>query len=222
MRLAAISKCPTIFVWTHDSIGVGEDGPTHQPVEHVPSLRLIPGLDVVRPGDANETAAAWVAILKNHDRPAGIILSRQNLRVFDRSEGSGFAGTEGVAKGGYVLAEASSEPQVILVATGSEVEIAAAARDTLEAAGVPTRLISMPCVEWYVAQPEEYKASILPAGVPKVVIEAAQPIGWRDVLDGAVTAIGIDHFGASADAATLYREFGLTAEAVVEAAKALA
>ncbi len=120
-----------------------------------------------------------------------------------------------------MLAEASADPKVILVATGSEVEIAAAAQVTLEAAGVPTRLISMPCVEWYTAQPDAYKASILPAGVPKVVIEAAQPIGWRDVLDGTVTAIGIDHFGASADAATLYREYGLTAAAVVEAANAL-
>jgi transketolase len=221
VRLAAISKAPTIFVWTHDSIGVGEDGPTHQPVEHVPSLRLIPGLDVVRPGDANETAAAWLQILKNTDRPAGLILSRQNLRVFDRSEGSGYASTDGVAKGAYTLAEASAAPKVILVATGSEVEIAAAARDTLEAAGVPTRLVSMPCVEWYTAQPDAYKASILPASVPKVVIEAAQPIGWRDVLDGTVTAIGIDHFGASAAAGTLYKEFGLTAEAVVAAAQAL-
>ena len=221
VRLAAISKAPTVFVWTHDSIGVGEDGPTHQPVEHIPSLRLIPGLDVVRPGDANETAAAWVQILKNHDRPAGIILSRQNLRVFDRSEGSGYAGTDGVSKGAYTLAEASADPTVILVATGSEVEIAAAARDTLEAAGVPTRLVSMPCVEWYMSQPDAYKTSILPAGVPKVVIEAAVPVGWRDVLDGTVTAIGIDHFGASAAAGTLYKEFGLTADAVVEAAKAL-
>ena len=141
--------------------------------------------------------------------------------MFDRSEGSGYASTDGVAKGGYTLAEASAEPKVILVATGSEVEIAAAARDTLEAAGVPTRLVSMPCVEWYTAQPDSYKASILPAGVPKVVIEAAQPIGWRDVLDGTVTAIGIDHFGASAAAGTLYKEFGLTAEAVVAAAQAL-
>ncbi len=220
-RLAAISKAPTVFVWTHDSIGVGEDGPTHQPVEHIPSLRLIPGLDVVRPADANETAAAWLQILSIHDRPAALILSRQNLRVFDRYEGSGYASTDGVAKGGYTLAEASAEPKVILVATGSEVEIAAAARETLEAAGVPTRLVSMPCVEWYQAQDASYKASILPAGVPKVVIEAAAPSGWRDVLDGTVTTIGIDHFGASADAATLYREFGLTADAVVEAANAL-
>ncbi|HSN11539.1 MAG TPA: transketolase [Propionibacteriaceae bacterium] len=221
VRLAALSKAPTIFVWTHDSIGVGEDGPTHQPIEQVPSLRLIPGLDVVRPADANETAAAWLEVLKNHDRPAGLILSRQNLRVFDRSEGSGYASTEGVAKGGYTLAEASADPQVILVATGSEVEVAADARDTLEAAGIPTRLVSMPCVEWYRAQPDAYKASILPADVPKVVIEAAQPIGWRDVLDGTVTAIGIDHFGASAAAGVLFEQFGLTADAVVKAAKEL-
>ncbi|MHB1009335.1 MAG: transketolase [Propionibacteriaceae bacterium] len=221
VRLAALSQAPTVFVWTHDSIGVGEDGPTHQPIEHIPSLRLIPGLDVVRPADANETAAAWIQVLKNHDRPAGLILSRQNLRVFDRSEGSGYASTEGVAKGGYTLAEASADPHVILVATGSEVEVAADARDTLEAAGIPTRLVSMPCVEWYTAQPDAYKASILPADVPKVVIEAAQPIGWRDVLDGQVTAIGIDHFGASAAAGVLFEQFGLTADAVVKAAKEL-
>ena len=221
VRLAALSQAPTVFVWTHDSIGVGEDGPTHQPIEHIPSLRLIPGLDVVRPADANETAAAWIQVLKNHDRPAGLILSRQNLRVFDRSEGSGYASTEGVAKGGYTLAEASADPHVILVATGSEVEVAADARDTLEAAGIPTRLVSMPCVEWYTAQPDAYKASILPADVPKVVIEAAQPIGWRDVLDGRVTAIGIDHFGASAAAGVLFEQFGLTADAVVKAAKEL-
>ncbi|HET7725547.1 MAG TPA: transketolase [Propionibacteriaceae bacterium] len=221
VRLAAISKAPSIFVWTHDSIGVGEDGPTHQPIEQVPSLRLIPGLDVVRPADANETTAAWLEVLKHHDRPTGLILSRQNLRVFDRSEGSGYASTEGVAKGGYVLAEASADPKVILVGTGSEVEIAADARDALEAAGIPTRLVSMPCVEWYNAQPDAYKASILPADVPKVVIEAAQPIGWRDVLDGTVTAIGIDHFGASAAAGVLFTQFGLTADAVVEAAKEL-
>lgn len=220
-RVAAISKAPTVFVWTHDSIGVGEDGPTHQPIEHVPSLRLIPGLDVVRPADANETAAAWLQILKISERPAALILSRQNLRVFDRSEGSGYASAAGVAQGGYTLAEASSEPKVILVATGSEVEIAAAARETLEASGVPTRLVSMPCVEWYQAQPDSYKASILPAGVPKVVIEAAQPVGWRDVLDGTVTALGIDHFGASAAAGVLYEKYGLTAEAVVAAAQNL-
>ena len=220
-RLAALSATPTTFVWTHDSIGVGEDGPTHQPVEHVPSLRLIPNLDVVRPGDANETAAAWAAILRNVDRPAALILSRQDLAVFDRSEGTGFTSTDGVAKGGYTLIDGSAAPKVVVVATGSEVEIAVAAREQLEAAGIPARVVSMPCVEWFQAQDDAYKAEVLPAGVPVVTVEAAQPIGWKDVVGCNSRQIGIDHFGASAAAGTLYKEFGITADAVTAAAKDL-
>ncbi|HQE32060.1 MAG TPA: transketolase [Propionibacteriaceae bacterium] len=220
-RLAAISNAPSVFVWTHDGIGVGEDGPTHQPIEHIPSLRLIPNFDVVRPGDANETAAAWAQILRNHDRPAAIILSRQDLAVFDRSEGTEFASTEGVAKGGYTLVEASAEPKVILLGTGSEVEICVAAREQLEAAGIPASVVSMPCVEWYEAQDDAYKASVLPEGVPVVTVEAAQPIGWKDVVGCNSRQIGIDHFGASAAAGVLYKEFGITADAVVAAAKEL-
>ena len=140
-------QLPVTYVWTHDSIGLGEDGPTHQPIEHLAALRAIPGLDVVRPADANETAVAWRTILEHNDRPAGIVLSRQNLPVFDRDE---FASAEGVARGGYVLAEASSgTPEVILMGTGSEVQIAVAAREALEADGVPTRVVSLPCVEWF-------------------------------------------------------------------------
>ncbi|MDO5285520.1 MAG: transketolase [Actinomycetia bacterium] len=221
-RLAALSQVPTVFVWTHDSIGVGEDGPTHQPIEQVPSLRLIPGLDVVRPGDANETAAAWAQILATTDRPAALILSRQDLTVFDRSEGSGFASTEGVAQGGYTLVEASGgSPQVVLVGTGSEVEIAVAARELLEAEGIATRVVSMPCQEWFARQDQAYRDQVLPAGVAKVAIEAAEPTGWKEFLGPRSDALGIDHFGASASAATLYREFGITAEALAARAKAL-
>ena len=162
VRLAAIMQLPVTYVWTHDSIGLGEDGPTHQPIEHLAALRAIPGLDVVRPADANEVAVAWRTILEHNDRPAGIILSRQNLPVFDRGE---FASAEGVARGGYVLAEASSgTPEVILMGTGSEVQIAVAAREALEADGVPTRVVSLPCVEWFAAQDRS-----LPRGGPPAV-----------------------------------------------------
>ncbi len=218
-RLAAISDAPSTFVWTHDSIGVGEDGPTHQPIEHVPSLRLIPKFAVVRPGDANETAAAWAAILRK-DAPVGLILSRQDLRVFDRSEGSGFASTDGVAKGGYVLAPAENA-QVVLVGTGSELEIAAAAADLLKADGIAASVVSMPCVEWFNEQDQDYKDSVLPRDLPRVSVEAASPIGWKDVLGANSASIGIDHFGASAAAPLLYQEFGITAEAVATAAKEL-
>ncbi len=222
VRLASISATPSIFVWTHDSIGVGEDGPTHQPIEHIPSLRLIPQLDVIRPGDANETAAAWAAILENIDHPSALILSRQDLTVFDRSEGTGFASADNVKKGGYTLVEASSgTPKVILVGTGSELEIAVAAREQLEAAGTPTRVVSMPCQEWFLEQDEAYRAEVLPAHVAKVSVEASVPTGWKEFLGPNSDALGIDHFGASAAAATLFTEFGITADALVEKAKAL-
>ena len=155
VRLAALMQLPVTYVWTHDSIGLGEDGPTHQPIEHLAALRAIPGLDVVRPADANETAVAWRTILEHNDRPAGLVLSRQNLPVFDRSE---FGSAEGVARGGYVLAEASTgTPEVILMGTGSEVQIAVAAREGLEADGVPTRVVSLPCVEWFAEQDDAYR-----------------------------------------------------------------
>ncbi len=219
VRLAALSDIPSVFVWTHDSIGVGEDGPTHQPIEHVASLRLIPNLDVVRPADANETAAAWLKVLADR-KPAGMILSRQDLAVFDRSSGE-FASTDGVARGGYTLCEASAEPQAVIVATGSEVEIAVAARQQLEAAGVPTRVVSMPCVEWFNAQDASYRAEILPAGAAKVAVEAGVPTGWKELLGERSDVVGIDHFGASASAGVLYKEFGITAEAVVAKVQAL-
>ncbi len=220
-RLAALSHVPTTFVWTHDSIGVGEDGPTHQPVEHVMSLRLMPNIDVVRPGDANETAAAWAQILRTTNHPAALILSRQNMTTFDRSEGSGFASTEGVARGAYILKEASDAPQVIVAGTGSELEVAVKAAEQLEAEGISARVVSIPCVEWFQAQDDDYRAEVLPPEVPKVVVEAGTPVGWKDLLGANTEAVGIDHFGASADAKTLYKEFGITAEAAVEKAKAL-
>ncbi|TFV73831.1 transketolase [Blastococcus sp. CT_GayMR19] len=218
VRLAAIMQLPVTYVWTHDSIGLGEDGPTHQPIEHLAALRAIPGLDVVRPADANEVAVAWRTILEHNDRPAGIILSRQNLPVFDRGE---FASAEGVARGGYVLAEASSgTPQVILMGTGSEVQIAVAARESLEADGVPTRVVSLPCVEWFADQDESYRNEVLPPSVrARVSVEAAVPMGWREFVGDAGRIVGLNHYGASAAYTVLYEEFGLTADAVVGAAR---
>lgn len=218
VRLAALMQLPVTYVWTHDSIGLGEDGPTHQPIEHLAALRAIIGLDVVRPADANETAVAWRTILEHNDRPAGIILSRQNLPVLDRSE---FGSAEGTAKGAYVLAEASGgTPEVILMSTGSEVQIAVAAREQLEAAGTPTRVVSIPCQEWFAEQGPAYRDEVLPPSVrARVSIEAAVAMGWREFVGDAGRIVGLDHYGASAAFQKLYDEFGLTAEAVVAAAR---
>ncbi|MCO1339606.1 transketolase [Kocuria polaris] len=225
IRLAALMGVPSIFVWTHDSIGLGEDGPTHQPVEQLASLRAIPNLDVVRPADANEVAWAWKTILENNENPAGIVLTRQNLPVFDRSA-AGFGDVAGVAKGGYTLADALdadgnvTTPDVLLLATGSEVEIAVEAREALAADGVAARVVSLPSVEWFNKQDAAYRESVLPAAVKaRVSIEAGSTLGWREFVGDAGRTIGLDHFGASADYKTLYREFGLTSEAVVAAAK---
>ncbi|MEZ5130000.1 MAG: transketolase, partial [Micropruina glycogenica] len=220
-RLAALSHAPTTFVWTHDSVGVGEDGPTHQPIEHVMSLRLMPNIDVVRPGDANETAWAWAQILRTWNKPAALILSRQNLPILDRSEDSGFAAASNTTMGGYVLKEASGDPPVVLVGTGSELQVAVKAAEALEADGIAARVVSMPCVEWFHAQSDDYQQQVLPADVPKVVVEAGVPVGWKDLLGANTEAVGIDHFGASADGALLFEKFGVTAEAAVEKAKAL-
>jgi transketolase len=216
-RLAALQNLPSTFVWTHDSIGVGEDGPTHQPIEHLASLRAIPNFDVVRPADANETAAAWAQILRN-TRPASIILSRQDLPIVDRESGE-FASTEGVKKGAYILKEASAAPKVVLIGTGSEVQLAVAAAERLEAEGVPARVVSMPCVEWFNEQDAEYRASVLPADVVKVSVEAGVPQGWREIVGDTGRIVGIDHFGASANANVLFEQFGITADAVYAAAK---
>jgi transketolase len=220
VRIAALMKLPAIYVWTHDSIGLGEDGPTHQPVEHLAALRAIPGLDVVRPADANETAVAWRTILQYHDRPTGLILSRQNLRIVDRTDGS-HASADGVARGAYVLAEAEGgRPEAIIVSTGSEVPIALDARTALQESGIATRVVSMPCREWFFAQDKSYQEEVLPPAVKaRVSIEAAVGLGWRDIVGDAGRIVSLEHYGESADQATLYREFGLTAEVVADAAR---
>ena len=218
VRLAAIQQVPVTFVWTHDSIGLGEDGPTHQPIEQLAALRAMPGLDVVRPADANETAAAWLTILRLA-RPAGLALSRQNLPIIDRNE---YGSVEGVARGGYVLADAAADTplQVVIVATGSEVSLALEARKTLQDKGIGTRVVSMPCREWFADQPRSYRDEVLPPAVrARVSIEAGASQGWREIVGDAGRIIAIDHFGASADAATLFREFGFTPEAIVAAAE---
>jgi transketolase len=215
VRLAALMKAPVTYVWTHDSIGLGEDGPTHQPIEQLSALRAIPGLNVVRPADANETAYAWKAVLEDVHHPSGLALTRQNVPVLEGTD------AEGVKKGGYVLAEASNgAPEVILIATGSEVQLAVEARKTLEADGVPTSVVSMPCVEWFDAQEQSYKDAVIPPTVKaRVSVEAGVAQSWHRFTGDAGVNVSIEHFGASADAATLFREFGFTAEAVVEAAR---
>lgn len=216
VRLAALMKLPVTFVWTHDSIGLGEDGPTHQPIEHLTALRAIPGLDVVRPADANEVATCWLRILERN-RPAGLVLSRQNLPVFDRRN---FSPAEGAFKGAYVLIEASSDdPQVIIIATGSEVSIAVQAREQLESEGIPTRVVSAPSLEWFAEEPANYRESVLPAKVTaRVSVEAGIALSWRGLVGDRGRSVSIEHFGASASAERLYAEFGITSQAVVAAA----
>jgi len=223
VRLAALMGLPVTYVWTHDSIGLGEDGPTHQPVEHLWALRAIPGLDVVRPGDANETVVAWRTVLEHTDRPAGLCLSRQNMPVLDRSPGSAdsVASAEGTAWGGYILAEgAGREPEVIIIATGSEVQIALAARSALQQDGISTRVVSMPCVEWFAGQDASYQEEVLPPGIrARVSVEAGVALGWREFVGDAGECVSLEHYGASADAQTLFEEFGITADHVAAAAR---
>jgi transketolase len=219
VRLAAVMNSPVIYVWTHDSIGLGEDGPTHQPIEHLAALRAIPGLSIVRPGDANETAAAWKAVLERPEGPCGLALTRQNLPVLEGTS------VEGVDRGGYVLAPASNEadggqPRLILIATGSELQIAAEARTVLEGEGVPTRVVSMPCMEWFADQDAAYRDSVLPRDVrARVSVEAGIAQPWHLYTGDAGECVSIEHFGASADYQTLFREFGFTTENVVAAAR---
>ena len=218
VRLAALMGIAPIYVWTHDSVALGEDGPTHQPIEHLNALRLIPNLDIVRPADANETSQAWLQVLKNKNSPAGIVLTRQGLPVLDRSEGFGQA--DQVRKGAYVYAGLSDKPDLILIATGSEVQFAVEARQILEAEGISVRVVSAPCLEWFDAQSKDYQESVLPKQVKaRVSIEAGVTDGWRKYVGDNGESIGIDHFGASADYKTLYTEFGITTNKVVEAAK---
>jgi len=218
VRLAALMKAPSIFVWTHDSVALGEDGPTHQPIEQLTTLRTIPGLDIVRPADANEVAWAWKTILERRNGPAGIALSRQNLPVFDRTK---VAPASGTAKGAYVLVEGSKPtPDVILLGSGSEVQFAVEAAAELESAGIAARVVSFPCQEWFEEQDAAYRESVLPAAVTaRVSVEAGLGLTWRPYVGDAGRSVSIEHFGASADYKTLYREFGITTEAVVAAAK---
>jgi transketolase len=225
VRLAALMRVPSIFVWTHDSVALGEDGPTHQPVEQLATLRAIPNLDIVRPGDANEVSFAWKTILERRNNPAGIALTRQNIPVFARGDkdetGTVIAGAELTSKGAYTLVDAKSkQPQVILIATGSEVQLAVAARKILEADGIPTRVVSAPCLEWFEEQSDSYKEDVLPKAVTaRVSVEAGLSLGWSKYIGAQGVSVSIEHFGASADYKTLFREFGMTTEAVVLAAK---
>nr|WP_221446894.1 transketolase [Microbacterium thalassium] len=220
VRLAALMNVPSIFVWTHDSVALGEDGPTHQPIEQLASLRAIPNFTVVRPADANETAVAWLEMLRRSEGPAGIALTRQNIPVFPRGE-AGFAAAAGAAKGAYVLVDAENgAPDVILIATGSEVQLAVSAREALAADGIGARVVSAPSLEWFAEQDEAYRESVLPASVKaRVSVEAGSALSWRGIVGDAGRSVAIDHFGASADYKTLFQKFGFTAEAVAEAAR---
>jgi transketolase len=219
VRLSALMKVPVVYVWTHDSIGLGEDGPTHQPIETLSALRAIVGLDVVRPADANETAWAWRGALEHTDRPTALALSRQNLPTIDRTK---YASAEGVLKGGYVLSEATGgEPSVILVGTGSEVQLCLAAQERLEAAGTPTRVVSMPCQEWFYQQDQAYQQEVIPRGVKaRVTVEAGIRMSWDRILGDAGEPVSIEHYGASAPAKILFEQFGFTADNVVAKANA--
>ncbi len=226
VRLAALMKVPSIFVWTHDSIALGEDGPTHQPIEQLATLRAIPGLDIVRPADANEVSVAWKKILSRRVGPAGIALTRQNIPVLDRkaadSTGQVLSPASNVEFGGYVLVDASDKkPELILIATGSEVQLAVAARLELEQSGIKTRVVSMPCVEWFEEQSDSYRESVLPASVrARVSVEAGLALGWSKYVPQG-DSVSIEHYGASADYKTLFTKFGITTEAVVAKAKAV-
>jgi len=221
VRLAALMRLPVTYVWTHDSIGLGEDGPTHQPIEHLAALRAIPGLDVVRPADANETAVAWRAILEHTDRPAGLALTRQNLPVFPRNS-DGFASAEQTSRGAYVLLDApEGAPDVVLIATGSEVQYAVAARSKLAEEDIAARVVSMPCREWFDEQDDAYRDSVIPPDLrARVSIEAGIGQCWRDVVGDSGEMICIEQYGASAAGALLFEKFGFTADAVVAAARA--
>jgi transketolase len=225
VRLAALMGLPVTYVWTHDSIGLGEDGPTHQPIEHLAALRAIPGLDVIRPADANEVAACWKAVMEHTDRPSALALTRQNVPVFPRGE-DGFSDTADVARGGYVLLDApeidgrAGQPDVVLVGTGSEVQLAVEARELLAAEGIRARVVSMPCREWFAAQHESYRETVIPPIVKaRVSVEAGIAQGWHEVVGDHGRIVSIDTYGASADFARIYQEYGITAEAVADAAR---
>ena len=219
VRLAAVMGLPVTYVWTHDSIGLGEDGPTHQPIEHLAALRAIPGLDVVRPADANETAAVWRTILEQTDRPHGLVLTRQNVPVFPRGT-EGFSDTSNAHRGGYVLLDTDGVPDVVLVGTGSEVQLAVEARKMLAEDGVAARVVSMPCREWFDAQETSYRETVIPPTVKaRVSVEAGVAQGWREVVGDHGRIVSVEHYGASADFQRIFTEFGVTATAVADAAR---
>lgn len=225
VRLAALMNVPSIFVWTHDSVALGEDGPTHQPVEQLATLRAIPNFAIVRPADANETSVVWLEMLRRQAGPAGIALTRQNIPVFERGEGDAsgetLAAASNAVRGAYVLAEApNGTPDVILIATGSEVHLALEARTALAEDGVNARVVSAPSLEWFDEQDEAYRESVLPESVrARVSVEAGSVLSWRGIVGDSGRSVGIDHFGASADYKTLFEKFGITTEAVVSAAR---
>ncbi len=221
VRLAALMGIAPIYVWTHDSVALGEDGPTHQPIEHLTALRAIPNLSVIRPADANETAVAWLEALKRKQSPSALVLTRQNLPVLKR--GPEFGAASLLSKGGYTYSDSSNPiPDLILIATGSEVQFAVEAKSLLESEGIATRVVSMPCVEWFQAQPKDYRDSVLPPSVKaRVSIEAGLTSGWREIVGDSGVSIGINQYGASADYKTLFKEFGITTENLVSTAKQL-
>jgi len=216
VRLAALSECHVVYSWTHDSVGLGEDGPTHQPIEQLASLRAMPGLRLIRPADANETAQAW-RIAVDSDGPTGLVLTRQVIPVL---EGTAELAPQGVPRGAYVLVEAEGvdTPDVVLVGTGSEVQLCVQAALTLKGAGIAARVVSFPSWDLFEAQDDEYRETVIPFGVPAIAIEAASPLGWERYVDDI---IGIDHFGASAAGSVVLEQFGITADALVERANAL-
>src|SRR5699024_4139326 len=225
VRLSALMGVPSIFVWTHDSIGLGEDGPTHQPIEHLAALRAIPNLDIVRPADANEVAVAWKTILSQRQRPSGLVLSRQGLPIFDRSQDA-FRSAEDVARGAYILVEATNDdgetvPDVVLIGTGSEVQLAVEARETLQSQGIATRVVSAPSLEWFDAQDDSYRSNVLPEHVLTVSIEAGIEQGWEKYTGSHGHSVSLEHYGASADYQTLFNKSGVTTEALVSKVQSL-
>lgn len=213
VRLASLMEIDPIYVWTHDSIGLGEDGPTHQPVEHLAALRAIPNLDVVRPADANETAAAWAHLLTRRDHPVGLALTRQAVPVLEGTS------ADGVARGAYVLGGTDDDPQVVLIGTGSEVQLAVEAQKKLLDKGIRARVVSMPSMEWFFEQPEDYQRSVLPDGVPRVSVEAGIAMPWYRIVGDTGAIVSLEHYGASADYKVLFEKFGITADAVTDAAE---
>ncbi|MCZ6747260.1 MAG: transketolase, partial [Acidobacteria bacterium] len=220
IRMAALSRLPVIWVFTHDSIGLGEDGPTHQPVEHLASLRAMPNLHVIRPADANETAAAWRVALTRRDGPTALVLSRQKLPLL---EGEGSTPAGGLARGAYILAEAEGgSPDLILMASGSEVALVLAARDLLQDDGIPTRVVSFPCWELFAGQPESYREEVLPSAVTaRLAVEAGASLGWDRWVGWAGACVTLDRFGASAPGPVLFEKFGFVPGRIVSRAREL-